>query len=44
MFSLIYFDDSEAQRAVDQYVPKDVADSFRKTIRDEKKTPLGVGQ
>jgi hypothetical protein len=44
MFALIFFDDPDAQRAVDKYVPKDAADSFRKVIRDEKKTPLGVGQ
>jgi HEAT repeat protein len=40
MFSLIYFDDPEAQRFVDANLPKDVADERRRYIHDHKVTPF----
>jgi len=38
--SLVYFDDPEAQRAVDTYVPADMAKLYRKA-RADGKTPFG---
>jgi HEAT repeats len=37
--SLVYFDDAEAQRAVDTYIPKDAAKVFRQARAQGKKTP-----
>ena len=37
--SLVYFDDTEAQRAVDMYVPKDRAKIIREAKAQGKKTP-----
>jgi hypothetical protein len=37
---LIYFDDAEAQGAVDTYVPKDRAKILREARAQGKKTPL----
>jgi hypothetical protein len=37
--SLVYFDDAEAQRAVDTYIPKDAAKVFREARAQGKKTP-----
>lgn len=37
--SLVYFDDAEAQRAVDTYVPKDTAKGLREGKAQGKKTP-----
>ncbi len=37
--SLVYFDDTEAQRAVDTYIPKDAAKTFREARARGKKTP-----
>jgi hypothetical protein len=36
MFSLIYFDDPDAQQAVDQYYSKKIADEMRKEIAAQK--------
>jgi hypothetical protein len=38
--SLVYFDDAEAQRAVDTYVPKDTAKIIREARAQGKKTPF----
>jgi PBS lyase HEAT-like repeat len=38
--SLVYFDDAEAQAAVDTYVPKDTAKGLREGKAQGKKTPL----
>jgi len=40
MFSLIYFDDPEAQRFVDANMPKDAADERRQYIHDHKAMPF----
>jgi hypothetical protein len=37
--SLVYFDDAEAQRAVDTYIPEDAAKIFREAKVQGKKTP-----
>lgn len=39
--SLVYFDDPDAQRAVDQYIPKERAKILRDAKAHGKKTPLG---
>ncbi|MGA7632449.1 MAG: HEAT repeat domain-containing protein [Terriglobales bacterium] len=39
--SLVYFDDADAQRAVDTYVPKDRAKILREARAQGKKTPWG---
>lgn len=38
--SLVYFDDSDAQRTVDAYIPKDRAKILREAKSQGKKTPL----
>lgn len=40
--SLVYFDDSAAQSAVDQFVPKDQAKVYRDAKAHGKKTPMSV--
>jgi HEAT repeat protein len=40
--SLVYFDDPEAQSAVDQYIPKDTAKIYRDAKSRGKKTPWTI--
>jgi HEAT repeat protein len=37
--ALVYFDDDEAQNAVDKYIPKDIAKIYRDAKAHGKKTP-----